>query len=128
MLAVERNRESWREMKSRYSKRYINKKKFVCLCLTIGIEAGVICGIGGVAHASILPTASQVEETAPGMGSVPYFRDDAGLNTQVVEGYLYGYWDRRLCRYDLGTDFFGSGKQNGKDRGNSGVAQFYFMG
>ena len=37
------------------------------------------------------------------MGSVPYFRDDAGRNTQMAEGCLYGYWNNRLCRYDLET-------------------------
>ena len=51
---------------------------------------------------SVLPAASQAED-APSMGSVPYFRDDAGLNTQMADGYLYGYWDRRLCRYDPET-------------------------
>lgn len=31
-------------------------------------------------------------------GSVPYFKDDSGNNTQLVEGWLYGYWSRQLCR------------------------------
>lgn len=37
------------------------------------------------------------------MGSVPYFRDDAGKKTQIADGFLYGYWNNRLCRYDLET-------------------------
>lgn len=31
-------------------------------------------------------------------GSVPYFRDDSGSNTQLVDGWIYGYWSRMLCR------------------------------
>lgn len=41
--------------------------------------------------------------TDPVMGSVPYFRDDAGKRIQMVGGCLYGYWDDRLCRYDPET-------------------------
>ena len=41
--------------------------------------------------------------TDPVMGSVPYFRDDAGKRIQMVGGYLYGYWNDRLCRYDPET-------------------------
>lgn len=90
-------------MKSRYHNRYKNRKRFFCLCLTVGMAVGADCGIRDVAAASVLPAASQTEETALSMGSVPYFRDDAGRDTQMAEGYLYGYWDRRLCRYDLET-------------------------
>lgn len=43
------------------------------------------------------------EQGGASLGSVPYFRDDAGTNTQTVGGYLYGYWNNRLCRYDLDT-------------------------
>ncbi len=43
------------------------------------------------------------EQTGYSMGSVPYFRDDAGGNTQTVDGWLYGYWNNRLCRYDPET-------------------------
>lgn len=32
------------------------------------------------------------------LGSVPYFKDDSGNNTQFVDGWLYGYWSRQLCR------------------------------
>lgn len=32
------------------------------------------------------------------LGSVPYFKDDSGNNTQLVDGWLYGYWSRQLCR------------------------------
>lgn len=43
-------------------------------------------------HGSIPTTAagSQTgQKTDSVMGSVPYFRDDAGKNTQAVDGYLY---------------------------------------
>lgn len=43
------------------------------------------------------------EKTESVMGSVPYFRDDAGKSTQIEGDYLYGYWNNRLCRYDLKT-------------------------
>lgn len=36
-------------------------------------------------------------------GSVPYFKDDAGNNTQLVDGWLYGYWSRQLCRVNPKT-------------------------
>ena len=36
-------------------------------------------------------------------GSVPYFRDDTGSNTQLADGWLYGYWDRQLCKVDTAT-------------------------
>lgn len=32
------------------------------------------------------------------LGSVPYFKDDSGNNTQLVDGWIYGYWSRQLCR------------------------------
>ncbi|MDE6925047.1 MAG: DUF3298 domain-containing protein [Acetatifactor sp.] len=49
-------------------------------------------------------TASQTEQSTDSvMGSVPYFRDDAGKRIQMVDGYLYGYWNNRLCRYDPET-------------------------
>lgn len=38
-------------------------------------------------------------------GSVPYFRDDTGRDAQLVEGYLYGYWNGKLCRYDVNNDY-----------------------
>lgn len=38
-----------------------------------------------------------------GFGSVPYFKDDSGSNTQLSEGWLYGYWGRQLCRVNLDT-------------------------
>lgn len=37
------------------------------------------------------------------LGSVPYFKDDSGNNTQLVDGWLYGYWSRQLCRIDPET-------------------------
>lgn len=36
-------------------------------------------------------------------GSVPYFRDDSGSNTQLVDGWIYGYWSRQLCRVNADT-------------------------
>lgn len=36
-------------------------------------------------------------------GSVLYFRDDAGQNTQLKDGWLYGYWSRKLCRINRET-------------------------
>lgn len=47
--------------------------------------------------------AGHGDRAASAMGSVPYFRDDAGKNTQTVDGWLYGYWNNRLCRYDPET-------------------------
>lgn len=32
--------------------------------------------------------------------SVAYFRDDAGKSLQCMDGFLYGYWNGELCRYD----------------------------
>lgn len=32
------------------------------------------------------------------LGSVPYFKDDSGNNTQLADGWIYGYWSRQLCR------------------------------
>lgn len=36
-------------------------------------------------------------------GGLPYFRDDTGSNTQLVDGWLYGYWSRQLCRVNVDT-------------------------
>lgn len=36
-------------------------------------------------------------------GGVPYFRDDSGSNTQLSDGWLYGYWSRQLCRINVDT-------------------------
>ena len=46
---------------------------------------------------------SQTQPADSSMGSVPYFKDDAGLRAQAVDGYLYAYWNKRLCRYDQDT-------------------------
>ncbi len=40
---------------------------------------------------------------SPSMGSAEPFRDDAGSNIQMADGYLYTYWDNCLCRYDPDT-------------------------
>ena len=44
---------------------------------------------------------SQSQETK--FGSVPWFQDDTGKNTQLHDGFLYAYWGSRLCRYDAET-------------------------
>lgn len=56
-------------------------------------------------HPSMEPEGEEIQEEQRGssMGSVPYFRDDAGKNTQLVDGWIYGYWNNRLCRYDPET-------------------------
>lgn len=36
-------------------------------------------------------------------GSVPYFKDDSGSNTQFADGWIYGYWSRQLCRVNAET-------------------------
>lgn len=36
-------------------------------------------------------------------GSVPWFRDDTGSSTQTADGWIYGYWDRQLCRVNINT-------------------------
>ena len=44
------------------------------------------------------------EETEPvSFGSVPYFKDDSGSNTQLADGWIYGYWSRQLCRVNTDT-------------------------
>ncbi len=46
---------------------------------------------------------STEQESAAGFGSVPWFRDDSGSNTQLVDGWIYGYWSRQLCRVNADT-------------------------
>ncbi|MCH5343326.1 MAG: hypothetical protein J1E64_04740 [Acetatifactor sp.] len=43
------------------------------------------------------------EEPESAFGAVPYFRDDTGRDAQEVDGYLYGFWGGRFCRYDMDT-------------------------
>lgn len=54
-----------------------------------------------------LPSDNPAQDTEPQAGSpfhsVPYFRDDTGNCIQSLDGYLYGYWNGRLCRYDSDT-------------------------
>lgn len=53
--------------------------------------------------------STEAEDEAPekagqvSFGSVPYFRDDSGSNTQLVDGWIYGYWSRLLCRVNADT-------------------------
>lgn len=37
------------------------------------------------------------------LGGASCFKDDSGKNTQLSEGWLYGYWGRQLCRVDVDT-------------------------
>lgn len=54
---------------------------------------------------------TEADDTAEGVqegpesafGAVPYFRDDTGRDAQEVNGYLYGFWGGRFCRYNLDT-------------------------
>lgn len=43
------------------------------------------------------------KEKPVGFGSVPYFRDDSCSNTQLSDGWIYGYWSRQLCRVNADT-------------------------
>lgn len=45
----------------------------------------------------------EVQSQQTEFGSVPWFQDDAGKNTQLYDGFLYAYWGSRLCRYDIET-------------------------
>lgn len=45
----------------------------------------------------------QIQSQRTEFGGVPWFQDDTGKNTQLHDGYLYAYWGRRLCRYDVET-------------------------
>ncbi|WP_276948688.1 DUF3298 domain-containing protein [Acetatifactor muris] len=44
---------------------------------------------------------SEAEYSA--FGSIPWFRDDTGSRTQMADGWIYGYWGRRLCRINIDT-------------------------
>lgn len=90
-------------------------------CKPAGTQPPAICGQGALsARSAYFPengrersralaeqpgniTEVSERQNISGMGSVPYFRDDAGQNTQMADGYLYGYWNNRLCRIDLDT-------------------------
>lgn len=43
------------------------------------------------------------EEMQVSFGSVSYFKDDSGSNTQLADGWIYGYWSRQLCRVNADT-------------------------
>ncbi|MCM1192205.1 MAG: DUF3298 domain-containing protein [Butyrivibrio sp.] len=66
-------------------------------------------GVESEAADSSVPAEN--EEAAEGVesiewaefGSVPYFRDDSGSNTQYADGWIYGYWSRQLCRVNAET-------------------------
>lgn len=69
--------------------------------IAIGLLVVGCSGVPALVTKADSQTAPEKSESV--MGSVPYFRDDAGKDTQTVDGYLYGYWNNRLCRYDLKT-------------------------
>ena len=60
-------------------------------------------GEPGEIAAAGLQIQPQMHPVSSSMGSVPYFRDDAGKRAQAVDCYLYSYWNNRLCRYDRDT-------------------------
>lgn len=45
---------------------------------------------------------STLSEDSP-FHSTSYFRDDTGRSIQCLDGFLYGYWNGQLCRYDSET-------------------------
>lgn len=47
--------------------------------------------------------ADQPDSKPVRFGSVPYFKDDSGSNTQFMDGWLYGYWSRQFCRVNTET-------------------------
>jgi len=82
--------------------RFGNKKIISGLIMAVGMAVVTGCGMGTALGGDFLINAAVSGDTAV-FGGVPYFRDDAGQNTQTVDGYLYGYWNNRLCRYDPET-------------------------
>lgn len=84
----------------RRAKADIWKKRVLALLTAAALASGMAGEPGAVCAAG---EEAATWEAEPVMGSVPYFQDDAGRNTQIAGDCLYGYWDRRLCRYDLDT-------------------------
>ena len=65
---------------------------------------GALAAVAGEGGTGVDRSLSpQLQQVSSSMGSVPYFRDDAGKRAQAVDGFLYAYWNKRLCRYDLDT-------------------------
>lgn len=85
----------------RRTKAAIWKKRFFGLLTAAALAVVTMGGAAGEVNAA--EAATDIEREEPAMGSVPYFRDDAGRNIQTAGGYLYSYWGRRLCRYDPET-------------------------
>jgi len=69
------------------------------MCLKILV---LLLGMILVTNSGIEPQ-EVIEESV--FGSVPYFRDDTGRDAQLVDGFLYGYWNGRLCRYDVNNNY-----------------------
>ncbi len=80
------------------------------LCLT-AIAAVIVMGLTACGNISgslnstpgEYPQGEEETEKASPFHSVPYFQDDTGQDARIADGYLYGYWCGRLCRYDLET-------------------------
>jgi len=49
------------------------------------------------------PAYHSTPQDASPFHSVPYFHDDTGKCIQSLDGFLYGYWNGQLCRYDSDT-------------------------
>lgn len=87
-------------------KKEVSKNRFMAvLLLTAGMAILAACaniGGKGLPSTDAMPQGISPQNASP-FHSVPYFHDDAGRELQIAEGYLYGYWNGRLCRYDLET-------------------------
>lgn len=56
----------------------------------------------GVVPDDQIPSDTLALDDSP-FHSVPYFQDDTGKSIQSFDGFLYGYWNGQLCRYDADT-------------------------
>lgn len=95
--------------------RMVKKQKIKCRAAVLVVCAVILfggCGIENdkaeerekqkqnVQEESVLE--SNVKEKI-NFEAVPYFKNDYGSNTQLVDGWIYSYWSRRLCRYNPET-------------------------
>lgn len=79
-------------MKNGQKIKWIAAVLLVCSC-------AVFSGFGAVSEK--VEEESGREKTD--FDAVPYFKDDYGSDTQLVDGWLYSYWSRSLCRYNPDT-------------------------